>query len=125
MAYPDGILSRTITGTFNELVYNKQTNTYSAVPKQGFVQITPNQKFIRVTSSGVVYELDDLQNTYYKLDNTGTFNADLIITNQAGIEPNSGWSYTIKFSWDAPTIVVTPVAGSGSQNITALVVPAD
>lgn len=125
MAYPDGITSRTITGTFKELVYDKQNDTYTSVPKKGFVQITPNQKFIRVTASGIVYELDDLVNTYYKLDNTGAFNADLIITNQAGIEPNTGWSYTIKFSWTSQTITVVPVAGAGSQNITALVVPAD
>lgn len=124
MAYPDGITSRIITGTFKELVYDKQNDTYTSVPKRGFVQITPNQKFIRVTASGIVYELDDLVNTYYKLDNTGAFNADLIITNQAGIEPNN-WSYTIKFSWNAPTIVVTPIAGTGSLNITNLVVPSD
>ncbi len=124
MAYPDGITSRTITGTFNELVYDKLTDSYTAVPKKGFVQVTPNQPYIRVTASGIVYELDDLLNTYYKLDNTGTFQADLIIPSQSGIEPNN-WTYTIKFSWNVPTIVVTPVAGAGSQNITALVVPAD
>lgn len=124
MAYPDGITSRIVTGKFQELVYNKVTDAYTAVPKQGFVQITPNQKFIRVVASGTVYELDDLVNTFYKLDENGEFNADLIITNQAGIEPKN-WSYTIKFSWNAPTIVVTPIAGTGSLNITNLVVPSD
>lgn len=124
MAYPDGITSRTITGTFKELVYNKTTDTYTSVPKKGFVQITPNQSYIRVLASGIVYELDDLVNTYHKLDENGTFEADLIITNQAGIEPNTGWSYTIKLQWNGQTIVVVPVAGAGTQNITDLVVPA-
>lgn len=123
MAYPDGITSRIVTGKFQELVYNKVTDAYTAVPKQGFVQITPNQKFIRVVASGTVYELDDLVNTFYKLDENGEFNADLIITNQAGIEPNTGWSYTIKFSWNSQVVTFVPVAGAGSQSITALVVP--
>lgn len=59
-----------------------------------------------------------------EIEPDGTFSFEAIITNQPGIEPNN-WTYTIKFSWNVPTIVVTPVAGAGSQNITALVVPAD
>lgn len=124
MAYPTGITTRIITGTFLDMEYDKTTGLYSSVPKKGFVHITPGVESIRLTTTDVLYDVSDLQNTYYALDETGTFEAEVMIPGNVNIEPNN-WSYTVKFSWNKKVISVTPVAGSGNISISALYLPSD
>lgn len=122
MAYPTGMTSVNVTGTFKTLVYNKGTGNFTEVPRKGFVQITPGVANVRLVSTGVVYDMKDLVNTYYPLDVNGTFVASLIITNQVNIEPNNGWKYSIQFSFSDKVIEIAPVAGS-TINVSNLYVP--
>jgi hypothetical protein len=122
MAYPTGMTSVNVTGTFKNLVYNKSNGNFSEVPRKGFVQITPGATNVRLTTTGVVYDLKDLVNTYYALDSNGTFTASLIITNQPNIEPNNGWKYSIRFSFSDKVVEIAPVSGS-TINISSLYVP--
>lgn len=126
MAYPTEIATRNITGTFVNIVYNKTTQTYDTEPKEGFVHVSPSIKTIRSLTTDIVYDLSDLVNTYYKLDETGTFTATVMVPTDPDIEPNN-WHYTVTFGWSRTPVVVPDyllATGSGTINISTLYVPA-
>lgn len=122
MAYPTGITTGSITGTFLDMVYDKETGLYSSIAKKGFVHVTPGVETIRLTTTGVLYDISDLQNAYYALDEDGSFTAEVMIPSNVNIEPNN-WSYTVKFSWTKRVVTVTPTAGT--VDINELYVPSD
>ena len=125
MAYPTEIATRDITGTFVNIVYDKTTQTYGTEPKEGFVHVSPSIKTIRSLTSDIVYDLSDLVNTYYKLDETGTFTATVMVPSDPDIEPNN-WYYTVTFGWSRTPVVIPTnllATGSGEINISSLYVP--
>lgn len=123
MAYPVGLQTQTITGTFSDMRFSRETEDYTMVPKKGYVTISPRIKALRF--NGVVYDLEDLVNTTYQLDEDGSFDAVIIISTQTNIEPNNGWAYDLKMSW-APGRVLTivPTGPNGATlNISNVVIP--
>jgi hypothetical protein len=125
MAYPAEISTRDITGTFVNIVYDKVAQTYGTEPKEGFVHVSPSVKTIRSLTTDIVYDLSDLVNTYYKLDETGSFTATVMVPTDPDIEPNN-WHYTVTFGWSRTPVVIPDyllATGSGEINISSLYVP--
>lgn len=122
MSYPAGLQTQTITGTFTDLVFDRATSTYNTAPKVGFVSLSPGVSEIRYNN--VVYDLRDLVNSTYKLDENGSFSAQIIVTNQSGIEPNNTWAYTLKLSWlPGREIKIYPTLPGATVNISNVIVP--
>ena len=122
MAYPVGLQTQTITGTFTDMVFDRTNSTYNTVAKKGFVSLSPGVDTIRFNN--VVYDLGDLVNTTYKLDEDGSFSALIIVSNQVGIEPNNSWSYDLKMSWHPDKVVkITPTVAGATTDISNIIVP--
>lgn len=113
MSYPVGINSRTVTGQYAELYFDRTDNQYKARPKLGFVMVYPGAKSIRVDSTGVILDLSSLYPQRVEVAPDGTFSFDAIITDQPGITPNNGWTYRVVPSWGERVASIPVSAGSG------------
>lgn len=123
MAYPVGLQTQTITGTFTDLVFDRVNTTYNTVAKTGYISLSPAVS--EITFNNVVYDLSDLVNTTYKLNGSGTFSALLIVTNQSGIEPNNTWAYDLKLSWmPGKVFKIYPTTAGATIDISGIIVPA-
>jgi len=97
MSYPDGVETKILTGKYAELFYNRQTNQVENTPTEGWVYLFPAALEIKIDD--VIYSLEELNPMRVRLESDGSFQAEVIITDQDGILPNNGWTYKVVTSW--------------------------
>lgn len=98
MSYPYNLQTKTITGNFAYTFFDKTTGEYRAIPREGFVYVTPVHSEIKVLNPSVMVDLYELQRQKVQMNN-GTFSVEVLVTDQPGISPAGGWSYKFEMSW--------------------------
>jgi len=125
MSYPEEFSTQSITGQFSELYYDRMLDTYVSRPRKGWVKVTPSVSTIVSTSTNTIYDMAGLIDSYYKLDNTGAFNATVLIPSDSDMEPNN-WTYTVTFGWGGPAISYNAAElASGPIDVNDEYVPVD
>lgn len=116
MAYPAGITSKLVTGTFADFYQDKTDGIIKSRPKKGYVLVSPAPDEIRINATNVIYDLTDLKPQRVAIDVNGTFTFEAIVTDQAGITPNNGWTYKFEPSWGSEVAYI-PIRASDPATI--------
>lgn len=87
---------KTITGRFRDVYIDVATGEQRSRPTEGQIRIRPSVKDILF--EGELINLDEHTWPRIVQMQDGTFTADLIVTDQPGINPTA-WTYNVKPSW--------------------------
>src|SRR5574338_225586 len=108
MPYPLGIDTKTVVGHYAEIYYDKILGQYLQRPKNAFVYVYP--AVTEVLIDNTILDLSELSPQRIPVDTNGNFSVEVITTDQNGLEPNNGWTYRFKPSWNESDSFISPVS---------------